>query len=64
MNKEFPKFRGVRKSDGEIVYGDLHHVEGRIYIVNELEGWEVEPDRISVCLNRAKNGVEIWLDLD
>jgi uncharacterized phage protein (TIGR01671 family) len=63
------KFRGLRTDGNGWAYGDLHHVNGRVYVhpteepevYESPEAYEVKPETVGQFSGRAdKNGKEIW----
>mgnify|MGYP007069966298 CR=1 FL=1 len=50
------KFRGVKVTDGEYVYGDLSHDRGHI----SINGKRVKPEPIDQLVGYDKDGEEIY----
>ena len=50
------KFRGVKVSDGEYVYGDLSHDHGHIFINDK----RVKPESIDLLVGYDKDDEEIY----
>ena len=52
------KFRGARVNTGELVYGDLTHDGGHIYI----DGKRVKPDTVAQLVGFDDNSEEVYED--
>ena len=50
------KFRGARVNTGELVYGDLTHDGGHIYIDDK----RVNPDSVAQLVGTDNNGEEVY----
>ena len=50
------KFRGVRLSDGQTIYGDFHRQKGAAYI----DEWRVDPYRVDQFAGCDENGDEVF----
>lgn len=50
------KFRGVRMSDGETIYGYYHVREGDAYI----DDWRVKPDSVAQLVGTDNNGEDVY----
>ena len=62
MNREI-KFRGIRRDNGEWIYGDLNHLVDGVYISNDYGNnmAQVVPDTVGMNTGlKDKNGKEIY----
>lgn len=51
-------FEGKRVDGKGMAEGDLHHLLGRVYIVKETEGWEVDPGTVRIARMTSKEEKE------
>lgn len=47
-------FEGKRVDGKGMAEGDLHHLLGRVYIVKETAGWEVDPSTVRIARMTSK----------
>lgn len=62
MKREI-KFRGIRRDNGEWIYGDLNHLLDGVYISNDhgCNMAQVDPDTVGMNTGlKDKNGKEIY----
>lgn len=62
MKREI-KFRGIRRDNGEWIYGDLNHLVDGVYISNDYGNnmAQVVPDTVGMNTGlKDKNGKEIY----
>ena len=62
MKREI-KFRGIRRDNGEWIYGDLNHLVDGVYISNDhgCNMAQVDPDTVGMNTGlKDKNGKEIY----
>jgi uncharacterized phage protein (TIGR01671 family) len=61
------KFRGIKKSDGEMIYGDFNYFDGKVYIFNRedsfnsTDDYEVIPESLGQFTGlKDKHGKDIY----